>query len=53
MLEKFLSPETYSLLIEWALSFCKNAIVAAIVYLVGSFIIKLVIRLATKMASMA
>ena len=49
MLEKFLSPETYSLLIEWALSFCKNAIVAIIVYFIGSFIIKWGIRLITKM----
>ena len=48
MLEKFLSPETYSLLIEWALSFCKNAIVAIIVYFIGSFIIKWGIRLITK-----
>ncbi len=49
MLEKMFSPETYALLGQWAVSFCKNAIVAAIVYLVGSFIIKWVIRLATKM----
>ena len=31
MVEKLLSPETYSLLVEWMLNFCKNAIVAIIV----------------------
>lgn len=49
MIEKILSPETYSLLVEWALSFCKNLIVALIVYFVGSFLIKWGIRLITKM----
>ena len=49
MIEKILSPETYSLLVEWALSFCKNLIVALIVYFVGSFLIKWGVRLITKM----
>ena len=49
MIEKLLSPETYSLLVEWALSFCKNLIVALIVYFVGSFLIKWGVRLITKM----
>ena len=49
MVEKLLSPETYSLLVEWMLNFCKNAIVAIIVYFIGSWIIKWGIRLITKM----
>ena len=49
MIEEILSPETYSLLVEWALSFCKNLIVALIVYFVGSFLIKWGVRLITKM----
>jgi small conductance mechanosensitive channel len=49
MIEKILSPETYSLLVEWALSFCKNLIVAIVVYFIGSFLIKWGIRLITKM----
>ncbi len=49
MIDKILSPETYSLLVEWALSFCKNLIVALIVYFVGSFLIKWGVRLITKM----
>jgi len=48
MIEKFLSPETYSLIGQWAISFCKNLIVAAIVFYVGSRLIKLVTRLVTK-----
>ena len=48
MLEKLLSPETYALLMEWALSFCKNVIVALIVYFVGSHLIKWAIKLFTK-----
>jgi small conductance mechanosensitive channel len=49
MVEKLFSPETYSLLMQWALSFCKNALVAVIVYFIGSFIIKWGIRIITKM----
>ena len=49
MTDKIFSPDTYALLVEWALSFCKNAIVAIIVYFIGSFIIKWGIRLITKM----
>mgnify|MGYP002624447574 CR=1 FL=1 len=43
------SPETYTLLGQWAVSFCKNAIVAVIVYFVGSFLIKWAVKLITKM----
>ena len=49
MTEKILSPETYSLLMEWALSFCKNLVVAAIVYFIGSWLIKWGVRLIVKM----
>lgn len=48
MIEKFLSPETYSLIGQWAISFCKNLIVAAIVFYIGSRLVKLVTRLVTK-----
>ena len=49
MLEKILSPETYAMLIEWALSFCKNLIVALVVYFIGRFLIKWGTRLITKL----
>lgn len=48
MLEKILSPETYSLLGQWALSFCKNLIIAIIVYLIGRWIIKWINKLTKK-----
>ena len=48
MLEKILSPETYSMLGQWALSFCKNVLVAIIVYIVGSWIIKWINKLIKK-----
>ena len=44
-----LSPETYSVLGQWALGFCKNLIVAIIVYIIGSFVIKWVKKLFLKM----
>ena len=49
MLEKILSPETYSMLGQWALSFCKNLIVALLVYIIGSWIIKWINKLIKKM----
>lgn len=48
MLEKIFSPETYSLLGQWAFGFCKSLIVAAIVYFIGSRLIKLVSKLIVK-----
>ena len=48
MLEKILSPETYTLLGQWALGFCKNLIVAIIVYLIGRWIIKWINKLTKK-----
>ncbi len=49
ILEKIFSPETYALLGQWSLSFCKNAIVAIIVYFIGSWIIRRIAKLITKM----
>lgn len=49
MFEKIFAPETYSLIGQWAVGFCKNLIVAAIVYFIGSWIIKWGIRIITKM----
>ena len=49
MLEKILSPETYSMLGQWALSFCKNLIVALLVYIIGSWIIKWINKLFKKL----
>ena len=48
MLEKIFSPETYAMLGQWALGLVKNIIVAIIVYYIGSFLIKWVTRLVTK-----
>ncbi len=49
MLEKFLSPETYSMLGQWALGFLKNILVAIIVYIIGAWLIKWVKKLTRKM----
>lgn len=49
ILENIFSPDTYALLGQWALSFCKNAIVAVIVYFVGSWLIRHIAKLITKM----
>ncbi len=49
MLDQFFSPETYSLLGQWALGFCKDLLVAIIVYVVGRFLIKWIKKLVLKM----
>lgn len=49
MLEKIFSPETYSMLGQWALGFCKSLIVAVVAYLIGKYIIKWVTKLVSKM----
>ena len=49
MIEKFFSPETYSMLGQWALSFCKNLLLAIIVYVIGAWLIKWAKKLFTKM----
>ena len=49
MTEKIFSPETYSMVGQWALGFCKNLLVAVIVYVVGSWLIKWAKKLFVKM----
>ena len=49
MLEKFFSPETYTMLGQWALGFAKNLLVAIIVYVIGRWVIKWVTKLVKKM----
>ena len=49
MMEKFLSPETYSMLGQWAMGFCKNLVVAVIVFVIGRWLIKWVKKLVVKM----
>ena len=49
MLEKILSPDTYSLLGQWAFAFVKNLIAAALVYFIGRWLIKWITKLFTKM----
>ncbi len=48
LLDKIFVPETYTMLTQWALSFCKSAIVAVIVYLIGSRLIKWICKLSVK-----
>ncbi|MBQ9356346.1 MAG: mechanosensitive ion channel [Prevotella sp.] len=49
MMESIFSPETYSLIGQWAFAFCKNLSLAIIVYFAGSFIIKWIKKLVIKM----
>lgn len=49
MLDKFFSPETYTMLGQWALGFVKNLLVAVIVYVIGSWLIKWIKKLFVKM----
>ena len=49
MLDKILSPDTYSLLGQWALGFCKSLVVAIVVLLIGRWLIKWINRLFVKM----
>ena len=49
MLDKIFSPDTYSVLGQWALGFCKNLLVAIIVYVIGSWLIKWARKLFLKM----
>jgi len=48
-MEKIFSPETYTVLGQWALGFCKNLLVAIVVYVVGSWLIKWAKKLFVKM----
>ncbi len=48
ILDKIFVPETYTMLSQWALTFCKSVILAVIVYIVGSRLIKWTCKLAIK-----
>ena len=48
MLEKIFAPETYSMLGGMAITFCKNLVVAILVYYIGSKLIKWISKLITK-----
>ncbi len=48
ILEKIFVPETYSLLSQWVLTFFKSAIVAIVVYIIGSYLIKWICKLSVK-----
>lgn len=48
IIEKIFVPESYSLLGQWAMTFCKSAIVAIIVYIIGSRLIKWSCKLCVK-----
>lgn len=47
--EKLLSTMPYDQLMSWALTFCKNAILAVIIYIIGRWLIKWATRLVMKM----
>ena len=49
MLDKIFSPETYSMLGQWALGFCKNLVIALVVYFIGKYIIKWLTKLVSKL----
>ena len=49
MYEKLLSSVPYDQIWNWALTFCKNAVIAVIVYFIGRWLIKWLLRLITKM----
>ena len=46
--DKIIAAVPYEQLWQWGLTFCKNLIVAAIVYFIGRYLIKLIIKLFTK-----
>ena len=47
--EKFLTPEFFGLLTQWAMTLCKNAVIALVVYWIGSKCIKWINKLIVKM----
>jgi small conductance mechanosensitive channel len=49
MMDSIFSPDTYSLIGQWAFAFCKDLLMAVIVYIVGSFLIKWIKKLVLKM----
>lgn len=48
MTDKLLSPETYAMLGQWAISLCKSIVLALFVFLIGRWVIKWVSRLFIK-----
>jgi len=40
MTEKIFSPETYSMIGQWAIGFCKDLLVAVVVFIIGNWLIK-------------
>ena len=48
MIEKLTSAVPYEQLVAWALTFCKNAVLAVIVYFIGRWLIKWVHRMVVK-----
>jgi len=40
MTEKIFSPETYSMIGQWAIGFCKDLVVAVVVFIIGNWLIK-------------
>ena len=49
ILDKLFAAVPYEQLWQWGLTFCKDLVVAAIVYFIGRYLIKLIIKLFTKM----
>ena len=49
IIDKLFEAVPYEQLWQWALTFCKNLVVAIIVYFLGRYLIKLLIKLFTKM----
>ena len=49
MTEKIFSPETYSMIGQWAIGFCKDLVVAVIVFIIGNWLIKWMKKLIKKM----
>ena len=49
VLDKLFEAVPYEQLWQWGLTFCKNLIVAAIVYFLGRYLIKVLIKVFTKM----
>ena len=49
IVDKIFAAAPYDQLWQWGLTFCKNLVVAAIVYFIGRYLIKLIIKVFTKM----
>ena len=49
MIEKIFSPDTYSMIGQWAIGFCKDLLVAVVVFIIGNWLIKWAKKLFRKM----